>query len=213
MQGWPTLKNVKELRGFLGLPSYYKKFIKNYGIISKLLTKLLKKNYFQWSPSATLAFDELKQAMSSASVLAMPDFTKEFVLETDASDKGLGAVLMQNRQPIVYLSKALGIKGQAMSTYEKELMALLTVVGKWRHYFQDKSFIIKTDHISLNHLLEQRLTYTLQHMGLCKLLGFDYVVQYKKGVENRAADALSRRPTKTIEGAGFAISEIVSTWL
>jgi Reverse transcriptase (RNA-dependent DNA polymerase)/RNase H-like domain found in reverse transcriptase len=130
MQGWPTPKNVRELRGSLGLTGYYRKFIKHYGIISNPLIELLKKNAFQWSPSAALAFEELKQAMSSAPVLEMPNFTQEFVLETNASDKRLGAVLMQNRQPIVYLSKALGVKGQAMSTYEKILLALLTAVGK-----------------------------------------------------------------------------------
>jgi RNase H-like domain found in reverse transcriptase len=75
-----------------------------------------------------LAFEELKHAMCVAPVLAMPDFTKEFILETNASGKAIGAVLMQNKQPIAYLSKALGVKGQAMSTYEKELLALLTAV-------------------------------------------------------------------------------------
>lgn len=131
--------------------------------------------------------------MCSAPVLAMPDFSLPFILETDASDKGLGAVLMQGKRPIAYLSKALGIKNQGLSTYEKEFMALLTAVQKWRHYLQGGPFIIKTDHMSLKHLLEQRLTHTLQHKGLCKLLGLDYIVQYKKGALNLAADALSRR--------------------
>jgi RNase H-like domain found in reverse transcriptase len=84
-----------------------------------------------------------------------------------------------------------------LSTYENELMAVLVAVQKWRHYLYGKPFIIKTDHISLKHLLEQRLTHSLQHKGLCKLMGLDYVIHYKKGTKNRAADALSRRSSAT----------------
>jgi RNase H-like domain found in reverse transcriptase len=81
--------------------------------------------------------------MCSAPVLALPDFTKEFVLETDASDKGVRAVLMQGRRPLVFFSKSLGVKGQTLSTYEKELVALLKAVNKWRHYLQGKPLLLK----------------------------------------------------------------------
>jgi RNase H-like domain found in reverse transcriptase len=138
----------------------------------------------------------------------MPNFTQPFVLETDASDQGMGAVLMQEKKPVAYMSKALGTKNQALSTYENDLIALLAAVQKWRHYLQGKPFIIKTDHISLKHLLEQRLTHSLQHKGLCKLLGLEYTVQYKKGVENKAADALSRRLEEDKEELN-AVTEIV----
>lgn len=195
MKNWPKPHNLRELRGFLGVTKYYRKFIRQYGLISKPLTNLSKKNAFACGEEAILAFETLKEAMCIAPVLAMPDFNQNFILETNASNKGIGVVLMQGKRPIAYLSKALGAKSQQLSTYEKEFLALLTTVQKWRHYLQGKSFIIKTDHISLKHLLEQRLTHTLQHKILCKLLGLDYVIQYKKGVENRAADALSRRVT------------------
>jgi hypothetical protein len=86
----------------------------------------------KWGPEADLAFQQLKEAMSSAPVLALPDFTQPFVLETDASDKAFGAVLMQEKRPIAYLSKVLGSRSQSLSAYEKEFIALLTAVKKWR---------------------------------------------------------------------------------
>lgn len=132
---WPVPSTVKELRGFLGLTGYYRRFIKHYGILSKPLTALLKKGVqFQWTPQAHEAFQLLQNALTQAPVLAIPDFSKQFVLETDASDIGLGAVLMQDGHPISYLSKALSPRNQALSTYEKECMAILLAVDKWRPY-------------------------------------------------------------------------------
>jgi hypothetical protein len=190
---WPTPIDIKQLRGFLGLSGYYRKFIRNYGSISKLLSDLLKKDaLYTWTPHLQESFDALKQALITAPVLALPDFSKNFTIETDASDKGIGAVLMQNGHPIAYLSKALGIKTQAMSTYEKECMAILLVVNKWKPYLQHKEFTILTDHRSLTHLEEQKLTSGLQHKVI-KLLGLQYRIQYKKGNDNGAADALSRQ--------------------
>lgn len=122
---WPVPKNVKELRGFLGLTEYYKKFIKHYGLISRHLTDLLKKGVpFVWTSQAQAAFNQLKHALIHAPVLDIPDFSKQFILETDASDVGFGAVFIQDSHPIAYLSKAVCPKNQALSTYEKEYIWL-----------------------------------------------------------------------------------------
>ncbi|GJX89121.1 putative mitochondrial protein [Tanacetum coccineum] len=130
--------------------------------------------------------------MITTHVLGLPNFNKEFVVETDACDVGIGAVLLQEGHPIAYMSKALSPKHQALSTYEKEFLAVLLALEKWRGYLMDRHFKIKTDHFSLKYLLDQRLTTPSQTKWLPKLLGFDYEISYKKGNDNVAADALSR---------------------
>ncbi|GJS10929.1 putative mitochondrial protein [Tanacetum coccineum] len=185
MKNWPVPRNIKELRGFLGLTGYCIRFIKGFATINQPLSKLLKKNAFQWSDDAQLAFERLKEAMIQTPVLALPNFEAEFVVETDASGVGLGAVLQQGGHP----------KHQSLSTYEKEFMAVVMALEKWRGYLLDRHFKIKTDHFSLKYLLDQRLSTPFQTKWLPKLLGFDYEISYKKGVDNAAADALSRLST------------------
>ena len=131
--------------------------MKNYGVIAKPLTKLLKKNQFVWSSTAQQAFDHLKQAMATTPVLALPNFQASFEVEIDASDGGIGTVLMQKGQPVAFLSKALGLKHTNMSIYEKEFWALIMAVEKWRQYLQRQEFVIITDHKSLSFLNEQNL--------------------------------------------------------
>ena len=123
---WPVPRSVKELHSFLGLAGYYRRFVKHFGIISKPLTDLLRKGaVYVWTDSQDQAFSALKHALTTAPVLALPDFSRPFVVETDASGTGIGAVLMQGGHPLAFLSKVLGPRLQGLSTYEKEYMALV----------------------------------------------------------------------------------------
>lgn len=211
VKNWPKPVNAKQLRGFLGLAGYYRKFIRNFGAICRPLTNLLKKNVqFIWTRDEQCSFMALKQALIEAPVLALPDFRHEFVLETDASDKGMGAVLMQQGHPVAFLSKSLGPKNQTLSTYDKECMAILMAIERWRTYLQHRQFTIRTDQRSLVHLGDHRIATPIQQKAYFKLMGFQYQVIYKKGVENRAADALSRRPaTETCT----AVSAVTPRWI
>jgi hypothetical protein len=191
MQDWPHPKTLKILRGFLGLTGYYRKFVKNYGKIAAPLTALLKKNSFTWTPTAAQAFQTLKMAMCTTSVLALPDFTKTFVLECNTSRKCIGAILMQVGRPLAFTSKQLSEKNLGKPIYEKEMLAILHEVELWRPYLLGQRFQIKTDHQSLKYFLEQRISSQEQQKWVTKLFGYDYEIIYKKGKDNVVADALS----------------------
>ncbi|XP_019183954.1 PREDICTED: uncharacterized protein LOC109178857 [Ipomoea nil] len=209
---WPKPTSVKGLRGFLGLTGYYRRFIKAYGTISRPLTNMLKKDAFQWSNESEVAFEELKKALCTAPVLTLPDFNKEFVVEADACYKGMGAVLMQGGKPVAYFSKGFGNKHLGLSIYEKEYLSIINAVDKWRPYLIGGHFIIRTDHQSLKFLLEQKITTTMQQKGLTKLLGLSYTIQYKKGVDNCVADALSRRDNQE-QAELLAVSTVRPMWI
>ncbi|KAL4583237.1 hypothetical protein LXL04_007805 [Taraxacum kok-saghyz] len=189
---WPTPANVKGVQGFLGLTGYYRKFVHGYGSIARPLTDITKKDVFLWNANTQTDFDALKDALVSAPVLALPDFHKPFVVECDASSRGIGAVLMQNKKSIAFFSKALSDRNLAKSAYEREIMALVLVVQHWRSYLLGTSFVVYNDQRSLKYLLQQRITTPDQQNWVAKLLGYNFDILYKSGRENRAADALSR---------------------
>jgi hypothetical protein len=190
---WPAPRLAYAVRGFLGLAGYYKKFIHNYGAVAVPLTTLLKKDGFSWNDAATPEFATLKDAVTSAPVLAMTDFSKLFVVECDASSHGFGTVLIQEGHPIAFFSRAVAPRHRALATYKRELIGLVHAVRHWRSYLWGHWFVVKTDHYSLKYLLDQRLATIPQHHWVGKLLGFDFTIKYKPGSSNVVADTLSRR--------------------
>jgi hypothetical protein len=131
--------------------------------------------------------------MITGPVLALPDFNKTFIVECEASSSGIGAVLMQESRPIAFFSQALRGRNLARSTYEKEMIALISAIQKWRPYLLGNKFIVRTDQQSLRYLLDQTITTKAQQKWLVKLLGYDFIIEYKMGAENSVADGLSRR--------------------
>jgi hypothetical protein len=140
----------------------------------------------------------------------MPDFTEQFIIETNACEVGIGAVLMQKDRPVAYLSKALGPLHQKLSIYEKEFLALIMAVEKCRPYLQKQEFIIRTDHKSLSYLTEQNPHSVMQKKAMTRMMGLQFKVVYRKGKENLAADALSRVcHLIAIQG----VSEVTPLWV
>ena len=197
--GWPIPKSVKQVRGFLGLAGYYRRFVRDFGKIAQPLTALLKSSgSFQWTWEAEQAFNKMKNALSTAPVLALPNFTEEFVVETDASGVGIGVVLMQKGHPLAFINKALSSTHQALSVYDKEMMAILFAVKKWHYFLIGRHFVIQIDHQPLRYLMEQKVSTPSQHTWLTQLMSYDFEIVYKKGAKNRAADALSRTPSQEL---------------
>jgi hypothetical protein len=195
----------------MGLTSYYRNFVKNYGKIVAPLTTLLKKKYFTWTPTAAQDFQTFKMAMCTTLVLALPDFTKTFVLECDALGKGIGVVLMQEDPTFSFTSKQLSDINLGKSIYENEMLAILHAVDLWRPYLLGKFFQIKTYHQSLKYFLEQCISSPKQQKWVTKLFGYDYDIIYKKGKDNVVADALSQKYED--DGSLFSLSFIVADWL
>lgn len=189
---WPTPTTLTQLRTFLGLTGFYRRFVRNYAALATPLTNLLRKEAFQWSPEADAGFSHLKVVMTSTLVLITPDFNQPFQIECDASGFGLGAVLMEDSHPIEFESRKLKDHELHLSTYQKEMKAILHAIDKWRQYLLGSKFTILTDHRSLHNLLTQPVLSKEQAKWVHRLQVFDFSIAYKKGKDNTVADALSR---------------------
>jgi hypothetical protein len=151
---WSTPKNVTELRSFLGLCSYYRRFVRGFSQLGAPLIDLTKHGAFIWTEKSQEAFDHMKEVMGTCPVLALPDFTLPFVLECDASGEGIGAILMQGGHPIVFESRKLSQPERLYSIYDKEMLAIMHALTKFRQYLVGSKFVVKTDHNSLKYFLE-----------------------------------------------------------
>jgi RNase H-like domain found in reverse transcriptase/Reverse transcriptase (RNA-dependent DNA polymerase)/Integrase zinc binding domain/Chromo (CHRromatin Organisation MOdifier) domain/Retroviral aspartyl protease len=195
---WPRPKSVQEIRSFLGLAGFYRKFIKDFSRISSSLTELLKKNAkFKWTQQHQQALEELKKAVSSAPVLIIADSKLPFVVTTDASGYAVGAALCQDQgkglQPIAFMSKKMLPAERNYPVHEQELLAVICALKEWRHYLHGNKFKVITDHKSLKYLQTQPNLSTRQVRWSEFVQQFDFEIEYQQGKTNVVADALSRR--------------------
>jgi hypothetical protein len=193
MVDWPRPHSLTTLRSFLGLTGFYRRFVRYYASIAAPLTDLLRSTKFSWNQEAEKAFTTLKNKMITTPVLILPDFTKSFVVETDASAIAIGAILSQEGHPIAFFSKKMCSRMQAASVYVREMFAITESVKKWRQYLIGRHFHIFTDQKSLKNLLAQTIQTPEQQKWASKLQGFSFDISYKPGKANLVADALSRQ--------------------
>jgi hypothetical protein len=192
---WPIPRSVRAVRAFLSLTGYYRRFIRDYGVIADPLTRLLRKDGFKWSPEAESTFWALQLALTCAPVLQLPAFDRTFIVKCDASGSGFGAVLHQGEGPVAFFSCEIAPCHAKLTAYKRELIGLVQAVRHWRPYLWGRKFTVRTDHFSLKYLLDQCLSMIPQHQWASKLLGFDFKVEYKPGATNIIADVLLRRDT------------------
>ncbi|GMI83616.1 hypothetical protein HRI_002030900 [Hibiscus trionum] len=191
---WEPPTKVTELRSFLGLANYYRKFVQGYSAVATPLTELLKNDkVWEWSPSCQEAFERLKQAMVSEPVLALPDHSKQFVIHTDASDYVIGGVLMQEGHPIAFGSRKLNNIERRYTVQEKEMTAVIHCLRTWRHYILGSRFVVFTDNSAISYFLTQKKLSPKQARWQDFLVEFDFSMEHKPGKTNTVADALSHK--------------------
>ncbi|GJT79274.1 putative nucleotidyltransferase, ribonuclease H [Tanacetum coccineum] len=183
-----------EIRQFLGLTGYYRRFIEGFSKIAKPMTELTQKNQkFDWGEEQEEAFQLLKQKLCAAPILALPEGSDDFVVYCDASIKGLGAVLMQRMKVIAYASRQLKIHEKNYTTHDLELGAVVFALKIWRHYLYGTKCVVFTDHKSLQHILDQKDLNMRQRRWIELLSDYDCEIRYHPGKANVVADALSRK--------------------
>jgi hypothetical protein len=194
IRDWEPLKNVHEVRQFLGLANYYRKFVEGYSKLAAPLTDLLKKDKkWKWSDKCQAAFETLKEKLTSSPVLALPDFTRPFEVQSDASDYAVGGVLMQDGHPVAYESRKLQDREKNYPAHEKEMTGIIHCLRTWRHYLLGTQFIVKTDNVSSTYFKTQAKVTPKQARWQEFLAEFDFEILYNPGKKNVVADALSRK--------------------
>lgn len=201
VKNFPVPKNQKNIKQFLGLAGYYRRFIEGFSNIAKPLTNLLKGGIeFKWNQKEQDSFNTLKNTLCQEPVLQYPDFSKPFIITTDASGTAIGAILSQGPigkdRPISYASRVLNDAEKNYSTIEKELLAIVYAVKHFRPYLYGKKFVLVTDHKPLTWLHKAKDPTSRLARWKIKLAEYDYEIVYKAGKTNVNADALSRNPVQ-----------------
>ncbi|KAI8519844.1 hypothetical protein Bbelb_031010 [Branchiostoma belcheri] len=203
VQDWPTPSNQTDIRSFLGLASFYRKFVPAFATVAEPLVRLTDKHHtFQWNPACQSAFDTLKHQLTNPPLLAFPDFASDFTLATDASTSGIGAVLTQThggtQRVVAYASKTLSRTQRRWSTYDREFWAAVWAIRHFRPYLYGRNFTLLTDHRPLLSCREVPLGDGMAQgrrtRWAIELSTYQFTIKYRPGPTNTDADALSRRP-------------------
>ena len=196
---WKSPTNITEVRSFLGLAGYYRKFVEGFSKIATPLTKLTRKEEkFIWSEACQNSFDELKQRLTTAPVLTLPSGSEGFTVYCDASKQGLGCVLMQHDRVIAYASRQLKKHEVNYPTHDLELTTVVFALRIWRHYLYGVPCRIFTDHKSLQYLFSQKDLNMRQRRWIELIKDYDCTIEYHPGKANVVADALSRKPSSSL---------------
>ena len=201
---WPTPRTVTDIRAFLGLTGFYRKWIRGYAEIASPMTKLLEKHStFHWSPDCEAAFQTLKEMMVSSGILAFPKDEDMFILDTDASGHGIGAVLSQKQwsehtqsyveRPVAYASKTLSKAERRYCVTRRELLAVVVFTNQFKHYLLGKQFLLRTDHSSLRWIFSFKDPRNQLARWLEILSQYDFKIEHRRGKSHSNADAMSRR--------------------
>ncbi|GBC18044.2 hypothetical protein GLOIN_2v1843776 [Rhizophagus irregularis DAOM 181602=DAOM 197198] len=203
IRNFPAPTSVTEIRSVLGLFSYYRKFIKDFSKIAKPISKLLQKETpFQWTEKQQKAFEHLKERLISAPILRYPDFEQPFILYTDASGTGLGAVLSQKDKEgkeyvVAYASRSLNKHEQNYAITDLECLAIVWAINYFQHYLGLLPFSVVTDHSALKWLQTSKIPTGRRARWIMQLQQYDFTIQHRAGKANANADALSRiNPTE-----------------
>ena len=196
---WKPPRNVTEVRSFLGLADYYRRFVKGFSVTAAPMTRLLQKNVkYEWSEKCQRSFDKLKAFLTEAPVLTQPTCGKKYVIFSDASLNGLGCVLMQEGKVVACASRQLKPHEKNYPTHDLELAAIVFALKIWRHYLYGEKCFIYTDHKSLKYLPSQRELNLRQRRWMELIKDYDCVIDYHPGKANVVADALSRKTMQTL---------------
>ena len=211
IENFPIPTNTKQIKSFLGLLGYYRRFIPNFAKIVQPLTQCLRKDakINPLDPDFITCFEHCKQLLTNSPILAYPDFTKPFKLTTDASNVAVGGVLSQSEKPLAYFSRTLNSAERNYSTIEKELLAIIESTKHFRPYLFGRKFTLETDHKPLVWLDKLKEPNSRLIRWRIKLSEYDYEIAYKRGKENHVADALSRIEINFNENNDFDDSESI----